>query len=151
MTYDELLVEAESFGVTVKEFDLKTKKGFCHGNRIAIDMNLTNIEKSCILCEELGHYFLSVGDITNQECISNRKQELLARQWGYNKKIGLFGLIKAFENNCLNKYEIADFLNVTEEYLEEAIDYYTYKYGIMQVVDNYIVYFTPSLGVLKYL
>ncbi|MEG0668530.1 MAG: hypothetical protein RR460_07865 [Clostridium sp.] len=151
MTYDELLIEATNLGIIVKEFNLRTKKGFCHGNRIAIDKNLTSIEKSCVLCEELGHYFLSVGDITNQELISNRKQELLARKWGYNKKIGLLGLINAFENNCLNKYETAEFLNVTEEYLDECIDYYRYKYGVMHIVDNYIIYFLPTLGILKYM
>lgn len=149
MTYDELLIEADKFGIIVKEFELKTRKGHCQGSRIAIDKNLSNYEKACVLAEELGHYFLTVGDITNQELINNRKQELLARKWGYNKKIGLIGLINAFEHGCINRYEIAEYLNVTIDYLNEAIDYYASKYGVLHRVDNYILYFSPNFYIGK--
>lgn len=43
-------------------------------------------------------------------CGSNQKQELQARLYGYNKLIGLQGLINAFEHNCTNLYETAEFL-----------------------------------------
>lgn len=149
MTYDELLIEANNAGVIVKELYLKTRKGRCRGNRIAIDKELSNYEKACVLAEELGHYYLTVGDITNQKDINNRKQELIARRWGYNKKIGLIGLIEAFENGCKNRYEIAEYLNVTTEYLNEAIEYYTSKYGVMHRIDDYIIYFSPNVYIGK--
>lgn len=149
MTYDELLIEADTLGIIVKELDLKTRDGHCKGNRIAIHKHLSNYEKSCVLAEELGHYYYTVGDIRNQKDISNRKQEFLARRWGYNKKVGLLGLIEAFENGCVNRYEIAEFLNVTIEYLNEAIDYYASKYGVMHRIDDYIIYFSPSLYIGK--
>lgn len=104
MTYDELLIEADKLGVIVKEANLRTRDGHCKGNRIAIRKNLSNYEKACVLAEELGHYYLTVGDIRNQQDINNRKQELIARRWGYNKKVGIIGLIKAFENGCRNRY-----------------------------------------------
>lgn len=149
MTYDELLIEANNIGVIVKEADLRTRDGRCQGNRIAINENLSTVEKACVLAEELGHYHLTVGDITNQKVISNRKQELLARKWGYNKKIGILGLINAFEHGCTNKYEIAEYLNVTVDYLDEAIKYYSSKYGVMHVIDDYIIYFTPHFFIGK--
>ena len=89
---------------TAKEANLKTRSGNRKGNRIAINKNLSNYEKFCVLAEKLGHYYLTVGYITNQKDISNRRQELLARKWGYNKKVGILGLIKAFENRCKNRY-----------------------------------------------
>lgn len=149
MTYDELLIEADKLGIVVKEAYLKTRKGRCCGKRIAIHKNLSNYEKACVLAEELGHYYLTVGDITNQQNINNRKQELIARQWGYNKKIGLIGLIKAFENGCINRHEIAEYLNITVEYLNEAIEYYSNKYGVMHRIDDYIIYFTPTVYIGK--
>lgn len=149
MTYDELLIEADKHGVIVKEAKLRTRDGHCKGNRIVIHKYLSNYEKACVLAEELGHYFRTVGDIRNQKDINNRQQEFIARKWGYNKKIGLLGLIKAFENNCKDRYEIAEYLNVSVEYLNEVIEYYTSKYGVMHKVDDYIIYFTPNLYVGK--
>lgn len=42
-------------------------------------------------------------------------------------------------------------LNVSEEFLEEAIDTYKSKYGVCTTVDNYTIYFFPALGVMKIL
>ena len=50
---------------------------------------------------------------------------------------------------CQNKYEIADFLDVTEEYLQECINCYQSKYGICTTVDNYVIYFVPYLTVTE--
>ena len=83
------------------------------------------------------------------EYTGNRKQERQARLWGYNRSIGLFGLIRAYEHGCKDKYEIADYLDVTDEYLEECINCYRDKYGVYKIVDNYIVYFIPNLAVFK--
>lgn len=149
MTYEELLIEADKLGIIVKELNLKTRSGHCKGNKIAIHKYLSNREKACVLAEELGHYYLTVGDIRNQHNINNRKQELIARKWGYNKHIGLLGLIKAFEHGCKNRYEIAEYLNVTVEYLNEALEYYASKYGVIHKVDDYIIYFTPVVYIGK--
>lgn len=53
------------------------------------------------------------------------------------------------EHGCQDKYEIAEYLEVTEEYLEDCIECYRNKYGICKRVDNYVVYFIPQLSVMK--
>ena len=63
--------------------------------------------------------------------------------------IGLFGLIRAYEHGCKDKYEIAEYLDVTEEYLEDCIDCYRDKYGECKTVDNYTIYFIPNLMIFK--
>ena len=83
------------------------------------------------------------------ESIQNRKQERQARLHGYNRLIGLAGLIEAYEHGCQNRYEIAEFLEVTEEFLEECISCYRDKYGIYKGIDNYVIYFIPHLIVFK--
>ena len=55
--------------------------------------------------------------------------------------IGLRGIISAFNAGCQNRYEVAEHLHVTEEYLQEAIDCYKGKYGEYITVDNYVILF----------
>ena len=144
MNYEQLLTAADQEGLAVKEHPLTDHDGLLRGNRIAIRKDIeTQAEKSCVLAEELGHYYTSSGNILDQTDIINRKQEYRARFYGYNLKIGLTGLIRAYEAGCRNFFEMAEFLDATEEYLKEAIQCYKSKYGICAVVDNYIIYFEP--------
>lgn len=144
MTYEDLLVLSDSENLIVKEKDIPGYGGRIYKNRIAINRALpTQAEKSCVLAEEIGHHCTSSGDLLDQTDIMNRKQEYRARFYGYNLKIGLTGLIRAYEAGCRNLFEMADFLDATEEYLKEAIQCYKSKYGICAVVDNYIIYFEP--------
>lgn len=150
MGYEDLLKEADKLNVIVKEKNLKTKDGLCKGNRIAINKKLdTAKEKCCVLAEELGHYCTTVGDITNQTKINNRKQELKARRWGYEKLIGVVDIINAYNEGAKDKYDLAEYFGVTESFLDETIQHYRQKYGLCYEIDNYIIYFEPNLGVLK--
>lgn len=150
LTYEDLLLKADHEGVAVKEFYLHGSDGRIKGRRIAIRKDIeTQVEKSCVLAEELGHYYTTAGNILDQGDVSNRKQELKARVWAYNNKIGLFGIVNAYEHGCTNSHEIAEYLDVTEEFLLEALQRYRNKYGICASVDNYIVYFIPNLIVVK--
>lgn len=144
MTYEQLLTTADQDGLLVKEKKLAKHDGLLNGKRIAIRKNIaTQAEKSCVLAEELGHHYTSSGDILDQTDVMNQKQEYRARLYGYNLKIGLTGLIRAYEAGCRNLYEMADFLDATEEYLKEAIQCYRSKYGVCIAVDNYVIYFEP--------
>ena len=148
--YEALLNEACDIGLTVKEKPLKYNNGRIKGSRIAIRQDIdTTTEKACVLAEELGHHHTSVGNILDMSIAGNRKQERQARLWAYNKQIGLTGLIRAYEAECTNRYETAEYLEVTEEFLEECIQCYRDKYGEYKIVDNYTIYFIPHLAVFK--
>lgn len=150
MTYESLLEDAAELGVIVKEVSLISRDGHCRGKRIAIDSKLpTSVEKTCVLAEELGHYRLTVGDITDQSRIENRKQELIARNWAYEKLVGIVSLINAYDKGIADKYELIEYLGVTEHFLCEALNYYSSKYGTHYEINNYIVYFSPNFGILK--
>lgn len=149
---EELEQEAQDNNVKIYNYYLgeKNLKGFYIDNNIAINTSVDSpAEKKCVLAEELGHHYTSVGNILDMTSAVNRKQERQARLHGYNRLIGLTGIIHAFNARCQNKYEIADFLDVTEEYLEECIDCYRDKYGVYTIVDNYIIYFIPYLTVAE--
>ena len=150
--FEELEEKANNDSVFVYEVDLsKTRfKGlYCDSNVALSDALSTSSEKACILAEELGHHYTTVGDITDQTKAENRKQERQARLYAYNKLIGLRGLIQAFEKRCLCRTEMAQELEVTEEFLQETINCYTEKYGTHTSVDNYIIFFIPNLRILK--
>lgn len=148
--YEELLEEASNNGLVVREKALSSSDGLIYKNRIAISDRLeTTAEKACVLAEEIGHYHTAVGDIVDLQNIENLKQEQKGRLHGYNRMIGLRGIIDAFNAGCQSRHEIAEFLEVTEEFLQEAIDCYTGKYGEYATLDNYIIYFIPYLGVME--
>lgn len=150
MNYEALLDGAHQEGLTVKEKPLKYNNGRIKGKRIAIRKDIeTSAEKACVLAEELGHYHTTVGDITDLSDFQNRKQERQARLWGYNKLIGLTGIIQAFRAGCHSRHETAEYLGVTEEFLQECIDCYTEKYGEYAKIDNYIIFFIPNLAVME--
>lgn len=150
VTYEELLKLSDTENLIVKEKNIPGYGGRIYKNRIAIHQGIdTSVEKACVLAEELGHHYTSVGCILDQTDLANRKQERQARLWGYNKLIGLMGIVRAFNAGCQNQYEIADYLDVTEEYLQECINCYQSKYGICTTVDNYVIYFVPYLTVTE--
>lgn len=149
MEYDALLDEANAEGISVKERPFKTYDGRLKGKDIYLRKDMNTTEKTCVLAEEMGHHYTTVGNILDMESIQNRKQGRQARLHGYNRLIGLAGLIEAYEHGCRNRYEIAEFLEVTDEFLEDCINCYRDKYGIGTTVDNYYIAFIPHLMVGK--
>ena len=148
MNYETLLEEADSQFLVVKEKPLRAHNGRIKGNRIAIKEDIPTTQKACVLAEELGHHYTTVGNILDQSKTENRKQERRARLWAYRKMFDLIDLVSAYKHGCRNRYEIAEYLEVTESFLQEALNTYKEKYGPYTKVDRYVVYFEP-LGVLE--
>lgn len=152
LNYENLLEEATQDGLYVIEnASFKSKAdGLINGDVIGINRKIrSNRKRACILAEELGHYHTTTGNILDLSSSSNRKQEYKAHLWSFNKLIGLNGIISAYKAGCKNIYEMATYLDVTEEFLQEALSCYRQKYGVCTTVDNYVVYFEPSIGVFE--
>ena len=129
-TYERLQDEACEDGVDVIDYTFHSNriKGLYSDGVVAIREDMTIPEKTCALAEEIGHHETSYGNIIDMNSVQNRKQERQARFHGYNT---------------------AEYLEVTEEFLEECIACYREKYGVYKIVDNYIIYFIPNLAVFK--
>ncbi len=148
MTYEALLELYKDQEVEIYE-DNTLLKGLYLDNTVIINKTMTTTEKKCVLSEELGHYETTTGDILDQKVIENRKQERKARAWGYEKLLPLSKFIDAHKSRCQGGSELADFLDVTEEFLIEAIEYYKQKHGMFYHVDaKYCIIFEP-LGVFE--
>ena len=152
MTYDNLLDEADKENIYVIEnakFQSKAS-GLINNDVIGINKNVrSSTQRTCILAEELGHYYTSSGNILDQSSADNRKQERTARVWAYNRLIGLSGIVECYKAGCRNPYEMAEQLGITEEFLTDALTCYKQRYGTFATTGNYIILFEPSLSVIE--
>ena len=152
--YEKLIVEAEDENIIVKEMDFNSDlDGLYFNNKIAINKKLSSIaEKTCILAEEIGHHHKNIGNILLQDTVDNVKQEQKAREYAYNKLVSIDNLVAAFSKNLRTTYEISDYLDVTETFLLDSIEYYKAKYGIKVLECNdYFVQFVPYFLIFKQL
>lgn len=149
LNYDELISEAEQMELIVKEKPLQSADGRILNNKIVIRDSLDELGKKCVLAEEIGHYLKNAGDILDQRNTSNSRQEDRARTWAYDRLIGLDGLVSAFECGCQTKFDVAEYLDVTTAFLDDALKKYKERYGIVVKYKEYFIYFYPCLAVLK--
>lgn len=119
--YEQLLSECEQ--IDVQERNMKNK-GLYGDSTIWINKKLSEAEKLCILAEEMGHHYTTSGDILNQNDIGNRKQERAARGWAYDKIVPLENIKQAYCSGYSETWEIAEYLDVDEQFLKEAMQYY---------------------------
>ena len=147
MNYEDLLTEAAASDITVVEkANFKSQShGLICGDVIGLNKNIqTNTERACILAEELGHFYTSTGDIIDQECTSNRKQEHRARMWAYEKLLPLQLFVLAFKHGCHGIHETAEFLEVSEDFLIECVRTYHSKYGPFLELNGYLFMFSET-------
>ena len=153
-SFERLEDEACKDGIDVVSHKFKSQriKGLYCSGIIGINKDIkTTAEKSCVLAEELGHHYTSVGDILDMSDTSNRKQEYRARLWAYDRMIGLSGIIKAYKARRMDSAtEMADYLDVTEEFLMEALNCYKSKYGQCVRLGRYYIMFGPLAVIEKY-
>ena len=122
--YEKLLSEYED-RVSVYEKP-SLIDGFIIDDCILINTHLTESEKLRILAEELGHYETSVGDLTFLDSIPKLKQEYRARKWGIEKICPYSTIQTAISNGCSNVYELSEELDLSVNFLNEALRYYNF-------------------------
>lgn len=144
MNYEDLLNEYADEDLIIKEKPLQSSNGRIYNNRIAIRHDMSTVNKTCTLAEELGHYYTTTGDIIDQEDTSNRKQEHRARMWAYGKLLPLQLFILAFKHGCRGIHETAEFLEVSEEFLRECVNAYYNKYGPYLEFNGYLLMFSEA-------
>lgn len=148
---EELEQEAYEQNVPVDYLNFKSEKlrGLYIDGSVALRAGMTSAQTADTLAEELEHHYTTVGNILDQNNVDSRKQERTARLRAYNRRIGLTGIVDGYKAHCRSRYELAEFLGVSEDTLAEALDLYREKYGCYVEIDNYIVMFEPSLAVME--
>lgn len=84
----------------------------------------SNVERRCIMAEELGHHFTSAGISISTKCefynylerSEISRTEYKALKWAANYLMPEHDLLNIISNGLHEKWELADYFNVTEEF-----------------------------------
>ncbi|MCO6295010.1 ImmA/IrrE family metallo-endopeptidase [Staphylococcus epidermidis] len=147
--YEELLIEHDY--IEVKETDVMPSDlhGLWLNDLILINSNLSETRKAEVLFEELAHHKLTYGNILDQSKWINRKFENYARRHGYEAALPIRIIVEAHHYGVSNLYELAQYVQLSEEYIVEILEHYKNKYGIGTHYGEYLITFDP-LRVFKY-
>lgn len=101
-------------------------------NAIALNYNKigTYVEEKCILAEEIGHYYY---DATYspycQDMQFITKQERKAKKFAYNVLVPFENLRKAILSGKTSILSLAEYFDVTAQFMSNCIALYLEKYG----------------------
>lgn len=137
------LIESENIRLVEDDIPYRVR-GLYFDNIIVLHKNIdTTAERNSILAEELGHHFTSSGNILNQSSNSSIKQESSARRWAAEQMIKPDRLVDAFNAGVSSRWELSQFLDLTETFIEESLVQLKKLYGDRLVINEYIIHFDP--------
>lgn len=136
MTADMLYDIASKENIDIDNYNWSNSKAriFEIDNRYSIALNSNKIDNSVeekeVLAEELGHYYTNSLYYLNSDKTIKNKCEYRAMKWAYSVLIPLQKLKEKIAQG-LDLYDLADYFNVDYKYMNDCINFYTEKYGIL--------------------
>jgi Domain of unknown function (DUF955). len=138
----ELHDAAERNNIDIIDYSISnSKKAVCLYKRNqfkTIALNRAQIESTAeekvLLFEELSHfetenlYFIDATSNMGTGKLNKIIYESRTRRYSIKKYLPLKKLKQAYEDGCRNAYEVAEYLNVTEDFIRQATEYYTEIY-----------------------
>jgi Zn-dependent peptidase ImmA (M78 family) len=103
----------------------------------------TTAEKSCVLAEEVEHFLTTPINLLSATAGNQEKYEHVARWGAVRRLVPLRKLIDAKYEGVGNIYELAEYLNVTEDFLSMALNMYREHYGLEFCYGRYIIKLNP--------
>lgn len=147
--FEELCIKNDWIEIEETNRLPKFQPGFYINGKIYINSNLSETRKAEVLYEELAHHKLTYGNILDQSKWINRKFESYAKRHGYEAALPLRIIVEAHHYGVSNLYELAEYAQLSEEYVSDILEHYKSKYGIGTHYGNYAITFEP-LRVFKY-
>ena len=147
--YEQLLAENEHIKIKDTHSLPDGYSGFYKDGIILIDKDLSETRKAEVPYEELAHHKLTYGNILDQSKDINRKFENYAKRYGYEAALPLRIIVEAHNYGVNNLYELAEYVQLSEEHVLEILKHYKNKYGIGTHYGEYLITFDP-LRVFKY-
>ncbi|WP_053035258.1 ImmA/IrrE family metallo-endopeptidase [Staphylococcus haemolyticus] len=141
--YEQLLAENEHIKIKDTHSLPDGYSGFYKDGIILIDKNLSETRKAEVLYEELAHHKLTYGNILDQSKDINRKFESYARRHGFEAALPLRIIVEAHHYGVSNLYELAEYVQLSEEHVLEILEHYKQKHGIGTHYGDYAITFEP--------
>ena len=147
--YEKMLIEHDY--IEIRETDVMPNDlhGLWLGDLILIKRNLSETRKAEVLYEELAHHKLTYGNILDQSKWINRKFENYAKRHGYEAALPLRIIVEAHHYGVSNLYELAQYVQLSEEHVLEILKHYKQKHGLTTRYGKYVIQFEP-LRVFEY-
>lgn len=124
---------------------------------IGINENIVSNKKlfTCVLAEELGHHFTSIGDSTAESYsiagrISLNKTELAALKWATEFLLPLEEIKRLVKKGVTNIDDLADLLNVTNEFLIERFRFISKKQAHIKIKEDLLIILTNLPNIYLY-
>lgn len=141
---ENLMAEFSQLSYKFEPLMPKKQKGLIVGDIVYLNPEQTAAELPATIAEEIGHYLTSVGDITRQDTVEKRKQEQKARDVGAMMVVTPEDLISCYKERLATVWECAEFLGITEETMQNAIEVYSKVYEHGFDYKNYVIKFRPN-------
>ena len=125
---------------------------------IGINENIISDKKlfTCVLAEELGHHFTSIGDSSAEyysltDRVNLNKTEAAALKWAAEYLLPLDEIVNAIKKGIKNIDDLSDFLGVTDEFLLERFKFIAKKQSYIKIQENLFIVLTnlPNIYLSK--
>ncbi|MBO5348954.1 MAG: hypothetical protein J6A89_03945 [Clostridia bacterium] len=129
MELNKLYDVANKENISVVDFKMKNKAIICKVDKeYHIGLNYSKIsnltEEKELLAEELGHYYYNAFYNVDSNPSTISQKEYRANKWKCTVLVSVNDLKEAFKNGLKNLYEVADYLNLSEDTVAFAYNYY---------------------------
>ena len=107
----------------------------------------TRLQRTCehcvVLAEELGHYHTILSDLFHASPEMQEYYERKAFEWMISEVIPLPRIVDSWKAGIRTAWETAEYLDMPEEVLMRALEFYEKKYGACVKCGNYCIHFRP--------
>ena len=128
MKTNDLYSIAEQSGIQVDRFDLKSNSSvsvnYMDRLFVGLDNNISGAEERVCLAHEIGHCKTMSFYNINSPLDVRGKHERRANIWAIKAMIPYNAYLHALECGCTEIYSLADYFNVTEDFMRKAVEYY---------------------------
>lgn len=128
------LTEKEKIDIIDYKWSKAKARIFEENNEYSIGIDYSRIENYIeekeILAEELGHYYCGALYYIDSDITLKRKCEKRAKKWAYSVLVP-FKKLKEKIAQGFDLYDLADYFDVDYNYMNDCINFYTEKYGIL--------------------
>ncbi|EAE1669503.1 toxin [Listeria monocytogenes] len=148
----ETMMDSISKQIPILECDLyknTNRYGIYADGHILLERHMNSRNKKVILIEEYLHSKHTEGNILDETDINNKKQENFVRRKNYELLFSSECIIRAYNLGFTYYHDVADYFDLPETFIRDAIKHYEQLYGEMWEVGEYIIFLGNYIEVFK--
>lgn len=147
-TFERLEQSTHDLHIKLETYPLPVLYGFYYAMQDFASITLstalqTTCERCCVLAEELGHHHTRPPDLFTASKAIQDKYERLALYWAVCELVPLSGLVTAWREGIRDAWELAEYLDVTEPFIQKAVNLLEERYGPCARCGEYCIHFRP--------